>query len=95
MAFRMPSPNARPPTIPNAPTTIPCEANTRTICHTSAPTAFMMPISRVFCTVTVMSVFITQNPATTSTTERITNIVERSVRTASKNCALSSIHVSA
>ena len=89
----MPSPS--PVSVPKSPTTIPCARKTQTICQMFAPIAFMIPISRVFCTVTVMSVFMIPNAATTTMKNNRKNMTVRSSRTASKNWLFMSIHVCA
>ena len=72
---------------------MPCARKTQTICAGLAPSAFMMPISRVFCTVTVISVLITPKAATMMMKKRMTNMTWRSMRMASKRARFSSYQV--
>ena len=58
-----------------------------------APSAFMIPISCRFCTVTVISVFMIPNAATTTIKKRRKVMTVRSRRTASKYCRFISIQV--
>ena len=67
-------PNPTPVRFPKNPTTIPWVRNTHTICVRVAPSAFITPISRVFMTVTVISVFMMLNAATITMNNNRKNI---------------------
>ena len=87
------SPAARPVTFPKNPTIMPCARKTQTIWPGVAPSAFITPISRVFCTVTVMSVLMMPKAATITMKSSRKNMVFRSRRMASKICLFRSIQV--
>jgi hypothetical protein len=76
-----------------SPTTMPCPTKTLMIWPVRAPKALRMPISRVFCTVTVMRVFMIPKAATITMKSRMKNITLRSMWMASKSSRFISIQV--
>ncbi len=86
-------PSPTPIATPITPTMNPCNRNTPRIWLNVAPSAFNTPISRVFCTVTVINVLMIPNAATTMMKMRMKNITDFSTWIAASSCRFRSAQV--